>query len=294
MYVSMTDILQDAHKNNYAVMAINSINMEMARAVITAAEEMRSPIIVNIGMGQMRKHAHANVMVPLIKKLAEEARVPVALNHDHGQDLDFIIDCIQNGFSSVMIDASSLPYEENVKRTSTIVKLAHPHNVCVEAELGHVGQAAEGDNDKGDLYTDPQQAKKFVEETGVDALAVAVGTAHGNYPKGFVPTLDFERLTLLKKTLDMPLVLHGGSGSGEENIRKAVACGINKINVCTDAFNVAQEAMLKKVEENSKTDYLELCITAEKAMKEFVKDYIKVIGSDNRYFFGETKVVGHE
>ncbi|MEG0077883.1 class II fructose-bisphosphate aldolase, partial [Anaerorhabdus sp.] len=146
----------------------------------------------------------------------------------------------------------------------------------------------------GDLYTDPQQAKKFVEETGVDALAVAVGTAHGNYPKGFVPTLDFERLALLKKTLDMPLVLHGGSGSGEENIRKAVACGINKINVCTDAFNVAQEAMFKKVEENPKADYLELCITAEQAMKEFVKSYIKVIGSDNRYFFGETKVVGHE
>lgn len=294
MYVSMTDILQDAHKNNYAVMAVNSINMEMARAVISAAEEMRSPIIVNIGMGQMRKHAHADVMVPLIKQLAKEAKVPVALNHDHGQDLDFIIGCIQNGFSSVMIDASSFPYEENVRRTSTIVKLAHPHNICVEAELGHVGQASDGDNDKGDLYTDPQQAKKFVEETGVDALAVAVGTAHGNYPKGFIPTLDFERLALLKKTLDMPLVLHGGSGSGEENIRKAVACGINKINVCTDAFNVAQKAMFDCVEKNPKADYLELCITAEAAMKEFVKDYIKVIGSDNRYFFGETKVVGHE
>lgn len=294
MYVSMTDILQDAHKNNYAVMAVNSINMEMARAVISAAEEMRSPIIVNIGMGQMRKHAHADVMVPMIKQLAKEAKVPVALNHDHGQDLDFIIGCIQNGFSSVMIDASSFPYEENVRRTSTIVKLAHPHNICVEAELGHVGQASDGDNDKGDLYTDPQQAKKFVEETGVDALAVAVGTAHGNYPKGFIPTLDFERLALLKKTLDMPLVLHGGSGSGEENIRKAVACGINKINVCTDAFNVAQKAMFDCVEKNPKADYLELCITAEAAMKEFVKDYIKVIGSDNRYFFGETKVVGHE
>ena len=218
MYVSMTDILQDAHKNNYAVMAVNSINMEMARAVISAAEEERSPIIVNIGMGQMKKHAHANVMVPLIKKLAEEAKVPVALNHDHGQDLDFIIKCIQDGFSSVMIDASSFPFEENVHRTSTIVKLAHPHNICVEAELGHVGQAAEGDNSKADLYTDPEQAKKFVELTGVDALAVAVGTAHGSYPKGYVPKLDFERLALLKKTLDMPLVLHGGSGSGEENI----------------------------------------------------------------------------
>ncbi len=294
MYVSMTDILQDAHKNNYAVMAVNSINMEMARAVISAAEEERSPIIVNIGMGQMKKHAHANVMVPLIKKLAEEAKVPVALNHDHGQDLDFIIGCIQDGFSSVMIDASSFPFEENVRRTSTIVKLAHPHNICVEAELGHVGQAADGDNSKADLYTDPEQAKKFVELTGVDALAVAVGTAHGSYPKGYVPKLDFERLALLKKTLDMPLVLHGGSGSGEENIRKAVACGINKINVCTDAFNVAQKAMVDRMAENPKADYLDLCMTAEAAMKEFVKNYIRVIGSNNRYFFGEAKIVGHE
>ena len=294
MYVSMTDILQDAHKNNYAVMAVNSINMEMARAVISAAEEERSPIIVNIGMGQMKKHAHANVMVPMIKKLAEEAKVPVALNHDHGQDLDFIIKCIQDGFSSVMIDASSFPFEENVHRTSTIVKLAHPHNICVEAELGHVGQAADGDNSKADLYTDPEQAKKFVELTGVDALAVAVGTAHGSYPKGYVPKLDFERLALLKKTLDMPLVLHGGSGSGEENIRKAVACGINKINVCTDAFNVAQKAMVDRMAENPKADYLDLCMTAEAAMKEFVKNYIRVIGSNNRYFFGEAKIVGHE
>ena len=294
MYVSMTDILQDAHKNNYAVMAVNSINMEMARAVISAAEEERSPIIVNIGMGQMKKHAHANVMVPLIKKLAEEAKVPVALNHDHGQDLDFIIKCIQDGFSSVMIDASSFPFEENVHRTSTIVKLAHPHNICVEAELGHVGQAAEGDKSKADLYTDPQQAKKFVELTGVDALAVAVGTAHGSYPKGYVPKLDFERLALLKKTLDMPLVLHGGSGSGEENIRKAVACGINKINVCTDVFKVAQQAMVDRMAENPKTDYLDLCMTAEVAMKEYVKNYIRVIGSNNRYVFGEAKIVGHE
>ncbi|MEA5018498.1 MAG: class II fructose-bisphosphate aldolase [Erysipelotrichaceae bacterium] len=294
MYVSMKDILEDAHKNNYAVMAVNSINMEMARAVISAAEEERSPIIVNIGMGQMTKHANGNVMVPLIKQLAKEAKVPVALNHDHGQSLDFIIKCIQDGFSSVMIDASSFSFEENVKRTSTIVKLAHPHNICVEAELGHVGQAADADNTKLDLYTDPSQAKLFVELTGIDALAVAVGTAHGNYPKGYIPKLDFERLSLLKKTLNMPLVLHGGSGSGEENICKAVACGINKINVCTDAFNVAQAAMVKKMEDNPKADYLDLCITAEAAIKEFVRSYIRMIGSNDRYYFGEARIVGHE
>ena len=125
-------------------------------------------------------------------------------------------------------------------------------------------------------------------------MAVAVGTAHGSYPKGYVPKLDFERLALLKKTLDMPLVLHGGSGSGEENIRKAVACGINKINVCTDVFKVAQQAMVDRMAENPKTDYLDLCMTAEVAMKEYVKNYIRVIGSNNRYVFGEAKIVGHE
>ena len=294
MYVSMKYLLEDANKNNYAIMAVNSINMEMARAVISAAEEERSPIIINIGGGQMAKHAHPNVMIPLVKKLAEEAQVPVALNLDHGQDFNLIVSCIQNGFNSVMIDASSLPFEENVHRTATVVKLAKPHDIAVEGELGHVGQAADSDDIKGDLYTNPDQAKEFVERTGVDALAVAVGTAHGKYPKGYVPKLDFERLALLKRTLNMPLVLHGGSGSGEENIRKAVANGINKINVCTDAFQAGKDAMLALLEKNPSADYMTLCMEAEQGIKRFVKDYIRVIGSNNRYIFGETKVVGNE
>lgn len=294
MYVSMNDLLQDAHKNNYAVMAVNSINMEMVRAVITAAEEERSPIIINIGPGQMKKHATPELMVPLIKNLAHNAKVPIALNLDHGADLDFIIKCIQLGFSSVMIDASSFEFEENIKRCSVIAKLAHAHNITVEGELGHVGQANAGDNHQVDLYTNPQQAKEFVERTGIDALAVAIGTAHGNYPKEFIPKLDFERLALLKKTLDMPLVLHGGSGSGPENIRKAVANGINKINVCTDAFSAGKSAMLKAMEENPNIDYLDLNIAAEQGMKKFVKDYIRLIGSNNRYYYGETNVVEHE
>lgn len=294
MYVSMKDILAHAHKHNYAVMAVNSVNMEMARAVITAAEEEHSPIIINLGVGQMANLAHKDEMIPLIKGLAEKANVPVALNLDHGQRFEDMVDAIKRGFSSVMIDASSYPYEENVKRTSTIVSLAHPLNICVEGELGHVGQAADGDNTQIDLYTNVEQAVQFVEETGVDALAVAIGTAHGNYPKGYVPVLDFDRLIELKKALDMPLVLHGGSGSGEENIRKAVACGINKINVCTDAFHAAEDAMKKAWEEKPGTNYLEIMMTAEAAIKEFVKNYIRVIGSNDRYIYGETVTVGNE
>ncbi len=294
MLVSMKDILQHAHKHNYAVMAVNSINMEMARAVISAAEEERSAIIVQMGPGQIGKHAHLTEIIPLVKELAERASVPVALNLDHGGKIEDMIAGIQNGFTSVMIDASSYPYDENVKRTSVICALAHPHGICVEAELGHVGQAANGDNDKVDLYTDVEEAKRFVNETGCDALAVAIGTAHGDYPKGYVPKLNFERLKELKKALNMPLVLHGGSGSGEENIKKAVACGINKINVCTDAFHAAKNAMLEKLDENPKADYLELCMTAEAAVKEFVKNYIRVIGSNDRYIYGESISTGNE
>lgn len=294
MFVSMKYILQDAHKDNYAVMAMNCVNLEMAQAAISAAAEENSPIIINIGQGQMAKLADPEVMVPAIKALTAKVHVPVALNLDHGQSFDVEVDCIKRGFSSVMIDASMLSFEENIKRTRTVVRLARPFDICVEAELGHVGQAASGDGTTDDLYTDPRQAKEFVERTEIDALAVAIGTAHGNYPKGMVPKLDFERLALLKKTLNMPLVLHGGSGSGDENIRKVVAAGINKINVCTDAFAVAKEAMLKAESENPRLDYMELCIIARDAMKVFVKNYIHLISSNDRYIYGETKVVGHE
>lgn len=287
MYVSMKYILEDANKHNYAVMAVNSVNMEMARAVISAAEEMHSPIIINLGVGQMAKLAHPSEMVPMIKEMAEKATVPVALNLDHGSKYEDEVAAMQWGFSSVMIDASSLPYEENIARVANIVALAHAKDICVEGELGHVGQANVGDNEAVDLYTNVAQARDYVDRTGIDALAVAIGTAHGDYPKGMVPKLDFQRLAELKAELKMPLVLHGGSGSGEENIRKAVAGGINKINVCTDAFHAAENAMKAKWEENPNTNYLEIMMVAEAAIKKFVKDYIAIIGSANRYGYGE-------
>lgn len=285
MYVNMKYILDAASRDGYAVMAVNSVNMEMARAVIEAAEEEHSPIIVQFGCGQMKKLAHPDQMVPMIKAMAEKATVPVCLNLDHGPSFEAEVDAIQRGFSNVMIDASSLPYEENVRRTRQIVDLAHAKGISVEAELGHVGQAADGDGKTSDMYTNVEQAKQFVKDTGVDALAVAIGTAHGKYPAGYVPVLDFGRLKELKEALNMPLVLHGGSGSGEENIRKAVANGINKINVCTDAFHAAEVAMKAAWEENPSLNYMEICAIAEASVKQFVKDYIRVIGSNNRYTF---------
>ncbi len=294
MLVSMKAILDDANKNNYGVMAMNSINIEMARGGIMAAEEEHSPIIIQFGPGQMKSHAHMEEMFPVVKELAERVHVPVALNLDHGSDFYVIANCINAGFTNVMFDGSSLPYEENVKRTAIISALAHGMGCSVEGELGHVGQAIDSDDTDVDLYTNPEQAVDFVTRTGVDALAVAIGTAHGAYPKGKIPKLDFERLRILKETLKMPLVLHGGSGSGEENLRKAVAGGINKINVATDAFEAAKKGMLEELEKNSGTDYMHLCMAAEASVKQFVKDYMRVIGSSGRYIFGEAVLKNHE
>lgn len=285
MLTTMKSILDAANRDNYAVMAVNSINLEIVRAVINAANDKKSPIIVQMGPSQMKKHAHPEDMAPMVKRMAEEAKVPVALNLDHGSDLDTIISCIQHGFTNVMIDASSLPYEENIKRTKLVVDLAHQKGISVEAELGHVGQADAGDYGNADLLTNVEQAYDFVNRTGVDALAVAFGTAHGSYPEGYIPKLDFERLAQIKEKLKMPLVMHGGSGSGDENVKKAVNNGINKINVCTDVFKVAKENILNTVKENPKADFLEISISVENAVYKFVSDYIDLIRSSNRYTF---------
>ena len=285
MYVSMKDMLWHAHDNNYAVMAINCVNMEQAKAIIQSAEEERSAVILNISPRQMKAHGHGEILAPMIRGMAERISVPVAFNLDHGANLEDITAAMSYGFSSVMIDASGFAFEENVRRTQIVASMAHGMGLSCEAELGHVGLAKEADNEKEDLYTNPEQAREFAERTGCDCLAVAIGTAHGSYPKGFVPRLDFERLALLKETLQMPLVLHGGSGAGEENIKKAVACGINKINVCTDLFKHARIATAKTLEENPEIDYMDLCIAAQNAMKEFIKSYMRIIGSSGQYDF---------
>ena len=285
MYVSMKDMLWHAHNNNYAVMAINCVNMEQAKAIIQSAEEERSAVILNISPRQMKAHGHGEILAPMIRGMAERVSVPVAFNLDHGANLEDITAAMSYGFSSVMIDASGFAFEENVRRTQIVASMAHGMGLSCEAELVHVGLAKEADNEKEDLYTNPEQAREFAERTGCDCLAVAIGTAHGSYPKGFVPRLDFERLALLKETLQMPLVLHGGSGAGEENIKKAVACGINKINVCTDLFKHARIATAKTLEENPEIDYMDLCIAAQNAMKEFIKSYMRIIGSSGQYDF---------
>lgn len=281
MYVSMKAILDRANAENYGVVAANVINFETARAAITAAEEENSPIIINNAHGHTMNYIRGEYVAEIVREMAAKSKVPVALNLDHGRDFEMVAKAAQWRFSSVMIDASTCPLEENIAKTKEVVKLAHALGITVEAEIGHVGQGSDyAEEDPSKLYTDPEEAKYFVEQTGVDALAVAVGTAHGEY-KG-TPKIDFDRLTLLKKTLKMPLVLHGGSGTGDENLKKAVECGINKVNIFTDSMVASRDAVAKLLQENPKTGYMDLLAGAENAMKEKLKHYMRLFGSSNK------------
>lgn len=293
MYVSMKEMLKHASENKYAIMAVNCINLEQAKAICEAAAEEASPVIIDIAPRQMKLHATPEVMVPMIRAIAEPLDVPVALNLDHGADYKDITRCLKAGYSSVMVDASSYDFEENVRRTRLITSLAHEYGASVEAELGHVGQAAAGDGRTADMYTNVEMAKEFVERTGCDALAVAIGTAHGKYPEGFVPKLDFQRLAELKEALQMPLVLHGGSGAGEQNIRRAVELGINKINVCTDLFNYQRDEVRDELNADPSVEYLYMQIHSQEKGKQYIKDYMRMIGSTGRYGF-EFSGVEHE
>ena len=293
MYVSMKEMLKHASENKYAVMACNCINYEQAKAICEAAAEEAAPVIIDIAPRQMKLHATPEVMAPMIKEIAEPLDVPVALNLDHGADYHDIVRCLKAGYSSVMVDASSYDFEENVRRTRLITLLAHEYGASVEAELGHVGQAAAGDGRSADMYTNVDMACEFVERTGCDALAVAIGTAHGKYPEGFVPQLDFDRLAELKEALKMPLVLHGGSGAGEENIRRVVELGINKINVCTDLFNYQRDQIRAELNENPDVEYLYMQIHSQEEGKRYIRDYMRMIGSSGRYGF-EFEGIEHE
>lgn len=282
MYVPMKVILDDAHRNGYAVVAANVVNMEMVRGVVAAATDLDAPLILQIGPGQMSTHGDGRAMVAMAQEFASRSHIPVALHLDHGKVDHAISFAFRNGFSSIMFDGSQFPFEENVRRTKAVVDLAHREGVTVEGELGHVGMADQKDYARYDMYTDPAEAKRFADETGIDAIAVAFGTAHGKYPANHVPVLDFERLRAIKAAVNMPVVMHGGSSSGDDNIRQAVACGVNKINVATDTFVACREAMAAATREEPGIDLLKLLAVFEKAARDTIGSYIKLMGSAGR------------
>ena len=228
-------MLQKANEGGYAVMAINAFNLESAAGVIHAACKMHAPIIIDLLQEHIKKYFDSDILTGPIVKMAQKAPVPVAINLDHGSDVAHLKRCLHNGFSSVMIDASAYAFDENVRITTSIVEFAQQYDASVEAEVGNMGLVGEGSGyTDADMYTNPDVAIDFIKRTGVDALAVSFGSTHGDYPEGYVPMFHFDIVEKIKKETGIPLVLHGGSGSGSENIRRSVECGVNKINVGTD------------------------------------------------------------
>ena len=278
MYVSMKGMLERANKGNYAVMAINCFNIETTRAVIEAAQSLRAPIIINIVQEHMENHSDSELIAPIVRLLAQRASVEVALNFDHGVNIGLVKKALHDGYTSVMIDASRYDLDNNIAITKEIVDFAKVYGASVEGEIGCMG-GTEGNFTDDQMKTDPEQALRFVKETGVDCLAVSYGSSHGNYPKGYVPSFDFERLKEIKRLTNMPLVLHGGSGSGDENIRKSVENGINKINVGCDFMNANTKAIKTHLEKNPDINYWVMMHQVEKESQEIIKHYIQLSGS---------------
>ena len=278
----MRGMLERANQGNYAVMAINCFNIETARAVITAAQTLREPIIVNIVQEHMVNHCDSNLIAPVVKKLAERASVEVALNFDHGEDIGLLKKALVDGYSSVMVDASRYDLEGNIKMTKEIVEFAKQFDASVEGEIGCMGASEGGNYTDEAMKTNPDDALRFATETGIDALAISIGTSHGNYPEGYVPEFDFEVLKKIKELTHMPLVLHGGSGSGDENIKKCVEYGINKINVGCDFMNANVASIKRQLEENPDINDWVMMHQVEIDSQELVKKYIRLSKSEGK------------
>lgn len=282
MLVTGIELLKKANEEGYAVGAFNTNNLEITQAIVEAAEEMKSPAIIQVSEGGL-KYAGIETISAIVRTLANRASVPIALHLDHGTDFNNVMKCLRNGWTSVMMDASKLPLDKNIEVTKNVVKIAHGMGVSVEAEIGKIGGTEDNItvDEREASMTDPDEAYKFATETGVDYLAISIGTAHGPY-KG-EPKLDFDRLKKIKEMLKMPIVLHGASGVPEDDIRKAVSLGVNKINIDTDirqAFAARLRELLK--EDQEVYDPRKILGPCKEAMKEVVKSKMKMFGSEGR------------
>ena len=280
MLVNMQEMLAKAQKEQYGIGFFNAVNVEMARAIIETAEELRAPVIVGTAevlLSAMSLERVAEYLIPM----AQKAGVPVAVHYDHGLTFEKCMEALKLGFSSVMYDCSTASYEENLDRVAEMVRVCHGMGVTVEGELGHVGdnEGAGKLENPSDYFTDPAVAMDFVQKTGVDALAVAVGNAHGDYK--FPPKLDFSRITAIREATGIPLVLHGGSGLSDDDFREAVRRGVCKINIFTD-LDKAGKAGIEKGLKNGAASMMGLIPYEIEAMKEVVRNKIGLFGSDGR------------
>ncbi|MEK3643717.1 MULTISPECIES: class II fructose-bisphosphate aldolase [unclassified Aeribacillus] len=277
--VTMREIFASAEEDNFGIGAFSVANMEMVMGAIQAAEELRSPIILQIAEVRL-KHSPLHLIGPLMVEAAKQSVVPVAVHFDHGLTYEKIKQALDIGFTSVMYDGSHLPLKENIEKTKEIVKLANFYGATVEAEIGRVGGSEDGSEDIEITITGVEEAEKFAEETKVDALAIAIGNAHGVY-KG-EPNLRFDRLKEIDDRVEIPLVLHGGSGIEENDFKECIKLGIRKINVATSTFNNVINHINKNVQSSCYTDYFVFHQDVIRAAYENVKYHIEIFGSSNR------------
>lgn len=278
--VTTKELFSDAQKNGYAIGAFNVENMEMVQAVIAAAEELKSPVIMQTTPSTL-KYADADYFFANVAVAAKKAQVPVVMHLDHGSSFELAMKAYRAGYTSIMIDGSHSPFEENIAITKAVVDACHPGGVMVEAELGKVG-GKEDDLDGGNGgYTEPDEAAAFVKTTGVDSLAVAIGTAHGVY-KG-VPKLDKERLSEIRRVVSVPLVLHGTSGVPDEDVKDCIRRGICKVNYATDLRIAFTEGVTGYLKEHPETiDPKKYNAAGRDKVKAYVMSKILVCGSNNR------------
>lgn len=277
MLVSLNEVLKKAQKGKYAVGLFNTTDTDMLQAVIEAAEESNSPVI--LGTAEvLLPYGELKLIAPSVIAAAKRAKVPVVVHYDHGLTFDRCIEALKLGFSSIMFDGSAKPYEQNIAETREMVKIAHAFGATVEGEIGHVGEAAKEDNLLTDMYTTPEEAKAYLEATGVDALAVAIGSAHGVYKKK--PMLNIERLKEISSAVKVPLVLHGGSGLSDDDFKNTIRNGIAKVNIFTDLCLAGEKAM--KDGEEKKLGYLETRNLKVEYIKEAVKHKMALFGSVNK------------
>ncbi len=277
--VQMKDILIKANQENYGVGAFSVANMEMVMGAIQAAEELRSPLILQIAEVRLN-HSPIHIIGPLMVAAAKKATVPVAVHFDHGMTFEKIQETLEIGFSSVMFDGSHYPLEENIQRTKEVVELAKQYGATVEAEIGRVGGSEDGSEDIEMMLTNTKEAKRFAEETDVDALAVAIGNAHGMYNGD--PDLRLDRLQEINGIVDIPLVLHGGSGISPEDFKQCIQHGVRKINVATATFRNIVSTVNTAVLNTPYSDYFMYHQDVIEAAYENVKNHMLIFGSENK------------
>ena len=282
--VNLKDVLVPAREGTYAVGSFNVISLEFVNAILDAAECEKSPVILSVAEVHFR-YVDIEQLAPLIIRLAGKSTVPVVLNLDHGESVGTAMRAIKLGFTSVMVDLSRLPYEENVAQTAVMTRLAHEVDVSVEAELGRIGGGSEGNYEpkeaRPEFFTDPDQAGDFVRRTGVDALAVSVGNVHGFY-RG-EPRLDFERIKRLRQAVPVPLVLHGGSGISDDDFRRAVSLGMCKINFFTGMSQRASERVKELlVTADHFVGFEEILSLARETVTGVVAGRMRVFGSSGK------------